>query len=123
MFICYGIYVSLCQTHINDMHDIRFVSETHQEIVWFDVSMYKTLTVHVLKTFDELNSQHQSSLEGEFVATKLEQICETRAHQLHCHEVGIVLLAITIDLGETFYILHVLAILPFILNYLVIDVM
>ena len=84
--------------------------------------MDKTLIVHVFETLYELNGQHQSSLEREFVPTKLKEISKTWSHQLHSHEVGIFLLAITVNLGKALHILHVFTNLSFVLDYLVVDV-
>ena len=54
------VYVSLCQTHVNNIESRRVFFQTHQEVVWLDVPMHKLTLVHVLKSINELVCQHQS---------------------------------------------------------------
>ena len=43
-----GVYVSLCEAHINYVEGRRVLLNPHQKVVRLDVSMYELFLVHVL---------------------------------------------------------------------------
>jgi hypothetical protein len=39
------VAVSLCEAEVNDVHDVRLLAETHQEVLRLNVSVHKVLSV------------------------------------------------------------------------------
>ena len=76
MLFCDRVKDSLRETHVNHMDYVGLGTKTHQEVVWLDISMDETFVVHVVKPFEQLNTDHKGCLETESVATEFEQISE-----------------------------------------------
>ena len=63
--------------------------------------------MHEFEPLNQLIGNHESRFQRKSVATKLKQVSETRAHQLHCHEVRVFVLAVAKDLGKALFFLNV----------------
>lgn len=42
----------LCETKVNQVHSIAMSTNTHQEVVWLYIAMYKIAVVHELQALD-----------------------------------------------------------------------
>ena len=43
VLVCSSISILFCKSEVNDVHEVAFLSETHEEIIGLDVSMDKIL--------------------------------------------------------------------------------
>jgi len=50
MLVRLRVTVLLCEAKVYDVHEVTLLAETHQEVVRFDITMYKVLRVDVLYT-------------------------------------------------------------------------
>lgn len=81
----------LGKAEVDDVDGVlRVLVPTDQKVIRFDVSVYDTLLVALLDPLYHLKSDHAASLEVELVATRLEQVLEALAQQLHDHHVELV---------------------------------
>ena len=69
-------------------------TDTHQKVVWFDVSVYKVFTMYIFDPADHLISQHENCLDGEPSRAKSEQIFQRRTQQFHHKDIPISFLPI-----------------------------
>ena len=85
------VLVALSQTEIDDIDVVTGgVSAANQEVIRLDVSVDDALFVDLLDTADQLDSDHQDSLEIEVALARLEQVFERRSQQVHHHHVELV---------------------------------
>ena len=62
--LTFAVLVALGQTKINNVYIVSGgVGASNQEVVWLDITMNDSLFVDFLDTTDELNCDHQDSLE------------------------------------------------------------
>jgi hypothetical protein len=85
------VTVFLREAEIDDVYLITALSNTHQEVVRFDVTMDKVARVDILDPRDELISEEQNGLEGELAVAEVEEIFETGAKQVEDHGIVITL--------------------------------
>jgi hypothetical protein len=69
-----GVSVLLGETEINHIDLIASFPNTHEEVVWLDISVDKVSRVNVFDSGNELVGEEEDSLEGEFSVTEVEQI-------------------------------------------------
>lgn len=69
-----GVTILLGQPEINDIDLIPTLSDAHEEIVRFDVTVDERFGVDVLDARDELVGQEQDRLQREFTVAEVEQI-------------------------------------------------
>ena len=69
-----GVSVFLGQSEINHVDLVPSLSNAHEEVVGFDVSVDKVSRVNVFDSRNELVGEEEDGLEGEFPVTKVEQI-------------------------------------------------
>ena len=67
------------------MDGIRVLTHAHHDVIWLEVSVNQTFTMHVLETLQDLIEQHQRGLRREFSAAKIEQVLQCRTEQLRDH--------------------------------------
>ena len=48
VLMCSCISILFCQTKINNVHKVSFLPKTHEEVVWFNISMDKVFWMNVL---------------------------------------------------------------------------
>ena len=85
------VLVALSQTEIDDIDVVSGgVSAANQEVIRLDVSVDDALFVDLLDTADQLDSDHEDSLEIEVALARLEQVFERRSQQVHHHHVELV---------------------------------
>ena len=53
-----GIAIALAETEVDHMDDIRFLSQTHNEIIGLDVSVNEVFAVDVFNALNQLDCQH-----------------------------------------------------------------
>lgn len=71
-----GVSVLLGQTEIDDVDLVASLSNTHEEVVWFDVSVDEVSRVNVLDSGDELIGEQKDGLERELSVAEVEQVFE-----------------------------------------------
>jgi len=52
------VFISLSQTKINDMDNMLLFLNTDEKIVWFDISMQKSILVNKFDSLQHLNCKH-----------------------------------------------------------------
>lgn len=67
-------HVTFSKAHIDDEHNVLFISFSHEKVVWFDVSMKKMSLMQVFNSFKKLLSQHEYSFYRESFIPFNEQI-------------------------------------------------
>ena len=68
-----AILVAFGQTEVNNVDVIaRGVSSTNQKVIRLDIAVNYTFFVNFLDTFDELDGDHEHSLEVEITLARLE---------------------------------------------------
>jgi hypothetical protein len=111
MQVCLWIPVLLCQPKINNIHLIGTFSQTHQEIVGFDVSMDEIFGMNILDAGNlpislsngtyQLISQQQNRLERKFSVAEVEQIFQRRPQKINHHAHVLSFDAIPANKGNT----------------------
>lgn len=69
-------------------------SDSHKEIVWFDIPVNEGLAMNVLDTADHLIGQHKDCFDGETSRTEVEEILERWTQQVHDEDVVFLFLSI-----------------------------
>ena len=77
------VAVLLCQAEIDEEQLVAVSADTHEEVVWFDVSVDEVLVVDVLDSADHLVCQHQDCLHGEAARAKVEEVFKRRSKKVH----------------------------------------
>ena len=95
------IPVLLGQTKIDDVDLIPTLTNSHQEIVGLDITVYERLCVNVLYPRDKLICKEQDSLQGEFAVAEVEQIFQARPKQVEYHGVVVTFCAEPADKRDT----------------------
>lgn len=85
----FWVTVLLSQTEVDDVDLVPTLSNAHQEIVRFDVTMDKGLGMNVFNAGNELIGQQKDRLQGEFAIAKVEQILQARSKEIQDHGVVI----------------------------------
>lgn len=52
VLVCSGIAILFGQTKVDDVDQVPFLAQTHQEVVWLHISVDKVLGVDVLNSTD-----------------------------------------------------------------------
>lgn len=65
------VIVALRETIVDDVGNVRFLLETHEEVVRLYVPVDKGLLVNVFESVHQLHYKHNGCLEGELPATKV----------------------------------------------------
>ena len=79
------VAVFLCKTEIDYIDLVAAFTNTHQEVVWFDITMDEGFGVDVLDARDKLVGKKQDSLQGEFAVAEIEEIFQTRTQKIEHH--------------------------------------
>ena len=74
MEMCLWVTIFLSETKVDNVDLVASLSNTHQEVIWLDITMDKGLCMNVLNARDELIGQKQNGLEGEFSVAEVEEI-------------------------------------------------
>ena len=90
------IAVSFAQTEIDDVDDVRLLSQTDHKVVGFHVAMNVVLAVEILQSENQFLRNHAHCLQGEAPVAVVKQVLQTRSQQLHHHHVEITLHAIIV---------------------------
>ena len=61
----------LCQAEIDEKQFITMPSNTHEEVVWFDIAMNEIFVVYVFNSPNHLIRQHQYGLHCESSRTEV----------------------------------------------------
>jgi len=83
----------LRETKVDDVNLIATFANAHQEVVGLNVTVYEVAGVDVLDTGDELVSEKQDGLEGEFAVAEIEEVLERRAKKVQDHRIVVTLSA------------------------------
>lgn len=94
------VSILLSQSEVDQEELVAVTPNTHQEVVWFDVTMNEILIVDVFNSSNHLIRQHEDSLHCESSGAKVEEILETWSEEVHDEDVVVSLLAIPPDVGD-----------------------
>ena len=116
------VSVLLSQSKVDQEEFVAVTPNTHQEVVWLDVTMNEILVVDVsveknikslkfilienknlensLNSSNHLIRQHKDSLHCESSGAKVEEILETWSEEIHDEDVVVPLLTIPPDVGD-----------------------
>lgn len=75
----FGVSVFLRETEIDNVDLVPSLTDTHEEVVGFDVTVNKVSRVDILDTGDKLVGEKEDGLEGELAVAKVEQVLERGA--------------------------------------------
>ena len=81
------VSVTLAQTQVDDVDEIRLLPQTYHEVVRLYVSVNEQLGVEVLHSQQHLLSQHANSLQSESAVAVVEQVFQTGTQQFHHHHI------------------------------------
>jgi hypothetical protein len=95
-----GVTVLLGQTKINDIDLIASLSDAHEEVVRFDITVDEGFGVDVLNPRDELVGQKEDGLEGELAVAEVEQVFQARTEEVEDHSVVVTFGAEPADKGD-----------------------
>lgn len=95
-----GIPILLRQPKINNIDDIRFLSEPQQEVLRLNIPVNIRLRVHILDPLDQLVGDHKHRLHRELLAAQAEKILEAGAEKIDDHEVAFGLLALPVEVHD-----------------------
>lgn len=65
MLLCLRVSVSFGQPKVHNVDHVLVLGESYQEVVRFDVSVDEVVCVYLLKSLEQLVSQHENSLQTE----------------------------------------------------------
>lgn len=88
-----GVAIFLSKTEINDVDLISTLSDAHEEVIRFNITMDEGLSMNVLDTRDELIGKEKHGLEGELPVAEVEEILQTGSEQIKNHGIVITLRA------------------------------
>jgi hypothetical protein len=79
-----GLWVTvfLGQSKIDNIDLVTTLSDAHEEVVGFDITVDEGLGVDVLDARDELIGEEENSLQGELSITEVEKILQTWAEEI-----------------------------------------
>ena len=95
-----GVTVFLGKTEVDHVDLVSSLADAHEEVVGLDVSMNEGLGVDVLDAGDELISQEEDSLEGEFSVAEVEEVLQRRAEEIEDHCIVVTFCAKPTDEGN-----------------------
>lgn len=86
-----GVTVLLGQTKINDIDLVTTLSDTHEEVVWLDITVDKALGVDVFDAGDELIGKQENCLQRELSIAEIEKILQTGSKKVENHSIVVAL--------------------------------
>jgi len=95
------VTVLLGQTEVNDIDLVTTLANTHQEVVWLDITVDKRLGVNVLDTGDELIGEKKDGLQRELAVAEVEKILQTGSEKVENHSIVVTLGTEPADEGDT----------------------
>lgn len=95
------VTVFLGQPKINYIDLVSTFSNTHEEVVWLDVSMNEGFGVDIFNARDELIRQQKYRFQGEFAVAKVEKILQAGSEKIKNHGVVITLSSKPTNKGNT----------------------
>ena len=69
-------------------------ADTHQDVVWLDVSMNYLFRMNEAEAVNELAGNHQYCLEREFAPAKVKEVFQTWAEEIKTHKIKVVFSAV-----------------------------
>jgi hypothetical protein len=75
------------QAEVNHVDLVASLADTHKEVVRFDITMDKRLSVDVLDSREELIDQKEDSLQREFSVAEVEEIFQTGTKKVEDHDI------------------------------------
>lgn len=79
------VAILLSKAEINDVDLISTLSNAHEEVIGFDITMDERFGVNVLDTRDELIGKEEHRLERELPVAEVEEILQTWSEQIKDH--------------------------------------
>jgi hypothetical protein len=86
-----GIAVLFGESKVDDIDLVAALTNTHEEVVWLDITVDKRLGVDVLNAGDELIGQEKHGLQRELAVAEVEKILQGGAEQVQDHGVVVAL--------------------------------
>lgn len=96
-----GVAVLLGQTKVDNVDLVATLTNTHEEVVGLDITVNERLGVDVLDAGNQLISEKQHGLEGEFAVAEVEEILQTGSEEVKDHGVVVALGTEPTDKGNT----------------------
>ena len=84
--------------HISDVDMVPKPTDTHQDVVWFDVSMDYTFRMDVAEPVNELVGNHQHCLKRKFAPAKFEEVFQAWAKEIEDHNFVAAFIAVPVDM-------------------------
>jgi hypothetical protein len=85
------VTVLLGQTEIDNIDLVTTLTNTHEEVVWLDITVDEGFGVNVLNAGDELISEEQNGLQRELSVTEVEKILQTGSKEIKNHGIVVAL--------------------------------
>ncbi len=82
-----GVAVLLGQAEINYVDLVATLSNPHEKVIGFDVTMNEGLGMNVLDAGDELVRKEENRLQREFSVAEVEQVLQTGTEQIENHSI------------------------------------
>jgi hypothetical protein len=95
------VTVLLGQTKVNDIDLVTAFANTHQEVVWLDITVDEGFGVNVLDTGDELVGKKKDGLQGELAVAEVEKILQTGSEKIENHSIVVTFGTEPADEGDT----------------------
>lgn len=95
-----GIAVFLGQTEIDHVNLISTLTNSHQEVIGFDVTMDERFGVDIFDAGDQLIGQEKNGLQRKFAVAKIEQVLQTGAEEVDDHRVVVTFSTEPTDEGD-----------------------
>jgi len=95
------VSVLLGQPEVDEEQLVTVTADSHQEVVWLDVSVDEVFIMHVLDSADHLVSEHENSLHCKSSGAEVEEILEAGAEEVHDEYVVVSLLAVPPDVRDS----------------------
>jgi len=92
--------ILLGQSEVDEEQLVTVTADSHEEVVWFNVSVDEVFVVDILDSADHLICKHEDSLHGESSRAEVEEILETGPEKIHDEDIVVPLLAVPPDVGD-----------------------
>jgi len=92
--------ILLGQAEVDEEQLVTVTADSHEEVVWFNVSVDEVFIMDILDSADHLICKHEDSLHGKSSGAEVEEILETGPEQIHDEDIVVPLLAVPPDVRD-----------------------
>lgn len=90
----------LGQSVINEEKFVTVPADSHEEVIWFNVSVNEVLVMDEFNAANHLVGQHEHRFHGESSGAKVEQVLERWAKQIHNQDVVVTFRAVPANVRD-----------------------